>query len=149
MARGLFVLRSEILVPQVIVRLAYETHQSVSTPDRCDETSYLHSILSTVTIDRRVVKKGPKQRFASEVNPIENYTTPSNQPLVTRVICLKLAYFRKAGAFNIDPVFVGGTWAASTGRVFRNASFTSSSFIHRFMGGDASIAIARNRINPR
>lgn len=79
MARGLFVLRSEILVPQVIVRLAYETHQSVSTPDRCDETSYLHSILSTVTIDRRVVKKGPKQRFASEVNPIENYTTPLNQ----------------------------------------------------------------------
>ena len=84
--------------------------------------------------------KGPKRRFASGANPTENYTIALNQP---RVICLKLTNFLKAGAFNIDPVLDGGTWTASTRKVFRKASFTSTSFIHRFTGGDASIDIVR------
>lgn len=79
-----FVVQPGSLVRQATVRLAYQTHQSVRTPNQCNETSYFLSILSAVLIDRHVVK-GPKRRFASEANLIKNYTIFLNQ---SWVICL-------------------------------------------------------------
>lgn len=76
-----FVVQTGSLVRQATVRLAYQTHQSVRNPNQCDEASYFLSILSAVLIDRHVVK-GPKRRFASEANLIENYTISLNQPWV-------------------------------------------------------------------
>lgn len=47
-----------------------------------------------------------------------------------------LEYLFIACAFSIDPIFAGGTRAASIGIDLRNASLTRVSFIHRFSGGD-------------